>query len=225
MCNRKIIFLFLNQNICCGYSKEPSQWDGFFWVPITYAKNYGLENIYNFTMKIFVNLNLCLKLWLCDANLHQLSSQAIVSLRKTVFFFFTLWWCFTSVSTFFQSCWDTFWGEPVKVSRSRTDYSATFKSQTRDPLILSLAGYQQLHEQIQRGKRAGLENHKWLYVSLKILVWTPFEKQLDAIEIRWWLVFTTPSMAPQHKYVWCGYCHHRHWRQCAAFLYGRCLMN
>ena len=25
MSNRKIIFLFLNQNICCGYSKEPSQ--------------------------------------------------------------------------------------------------------------------------------------------------------------------------------------------------------
>ena len=23
--NRKIIFLFLNQNICCGYSKEPPQ--------------------------------------------------------------------------------------------------------------------------------------------------------------------------------------------------------
>ena len=24
-CTKKIIFLFLNQNICCGYSKEPSQ--------------------------------------------------------------------------------------------------------------------------------------------------------------------------------------------------------
>ena len=23
-------FLFLNQNIFCGYSKEPSQWDGSF---------------------------------------------------------------------------------------------------------------------------------------------------------------------------------------------------
>ena len=30
VCNRKIFFLFLNQNICCGYSKEPSQWDGSF---------------------------------------------------------------------------------------------------------------------------------------------------------------------------------------------------
>ena len=28
--NRKIIFLFLNQNICCGYLKEQSQWDSSF---------------------------------------------------------------------------------------------------------------------------------------------------------------------------------------------------
>ena len=28
--NWKLFFLFLNQNICCGYSKEPSQWDGSF---------------------------------------------------------------------------------------------------------------------------------------------------------------------------------------------------
>ena len=24
VCNENLIFLFLNQNICCGYSKEPS---------------------------------------------------------------------------------------------------------------------------------------------------------------------------------------------------------
>ena len=28
--NWKLFFLFLNQNICCGYSKEPSRWDGSF---------------------------------------------------------------------------------------------------------------------------------------------------------------------------------------------------
>ena len=27
VCNRK---LFFNKNICCGYSKEPSKWDGYF---------------------------------------------------------------------------------------------------------------------------------------------------------------------------------------------------
>ena len=26
----KLFFFFRNQNICCGYSKEPSQWDGSF---------------------------------------------------------------------------------------------------------------------------------------------------------------------------------------------------
>ena len=25
VCNENLIFLFLKQNICCGYSKEPSQ--------------------------------------------------------------------------------------------------------------------------------------------------------------------------------------------------------
>ena len=32
MCNKKLFFLFLNQNICCGYSKEPSH-DGSFEYP------------------------------------------------------------------------------------------------------------------------------------------------------------------------------------------------
>ena len=35
----------------------------FFWAPKTYAKNYGQENIYNFTQKIFVYLNLWFKYW------------------------------------------------------------------------------------------------------------------------------------------------------------------
>ena len=30
----------------------------FFWAPKTYAKKYVLENIYNFTLKFFVYLNL-----------------------------------------------------------------------------------------------------------------------------------------------------------------------
>ena len=29
-CNGKLIFLFLNLKICCGYSKEPSELDGSF---------------------------------------------------------------------------------------------------------------------------------------------------------------------------------------------------
>ena len=30
VCNGKLFFLFLSQNICCGYSKELSHWDGSF---------------------------------------------------------------------------------------------------------------------------------------------------------------------------------------------------
>ena len=41
MRNRKIIFFFLNQNICCGYFKEPSQWDGSFEHPKHMLKIMG----------------------------------------------------------------------------------------------------------------------------------------------------------------------------------------
>ena len=42
---RKFNFLFLNQNICCGYSKEPSQWDGSFEHPKHMLKLMG-QKIY-----------------------------------------------------------------------------------------------------------------------------------------------------------------------------------
>ena len=37
----KSIFLFLKRNICCGYSKEPSQWDGSFEHPKHMLKLMG----------------------------------------------------------------------------------------------------------------------------------------------------------------------------------------
>ena len=39
--NQKLIFLFLNQNICCGYSKEPSQGDSSFEHPKHMLKLMG----------------------------------------------------------------------------------------------------------------------------------------------------------------------------------------
>ena len=39
---QKVFFLFLNQNICCGYSKEPSQW-GSFEHPKHMLKNFKKE--------------------------------------------------------------------------------------------------------------------------------------------------------------------------------------
>ena len=38
---KKIFFLFLNQNMCWGYSKEPSQWDDSFEHPKHMLKNMG----------------------------------------------------------------------------------------------------------------------------------------------------------------------------------------
>ena len=40
MRNENLIFLFLNQN-SCGYSKEPSQWDGSFEYPNHLLKLMG----------------------------------------------------------------------------------------------------------------------------------------------------------------------------------------
>ena len=39
----KLFFLFLKQNICCRYSKEPSQWDGSFEYPKHMLKLIGKE--------------------------------------------------------------------------------------------------------------------------------------------------------------------------------------
>ena len=41
----KLFSLFLIQNICCGYSKEPSQWDGSFEHPKHMFKLMGKKII------------------------------------------------------------------------------------------------------------------------------------------------------------------------------------
>ena len=48
MHNQKIIFLFLNQNICCVYSKEPSQRVSSFEHPEHMLK--PIEDIHIFTL-------------------------------------------------------------------------------------------------------------------------------------------------------------------------------
>ena len=63
MRNENLIFLFLNQNICCGYSKEPSQWDGSFEHPKHMLKLMG--------KKIFTVLHwIFLFIWTCEYNLY-----------------------------------------------------------------------------------------------------------------------------------------------------------
>ena len=53
---QKIIILLLNQNKCCGYSKEPSQWDGSFEHP-----KHMLEYLQMYMkLKMFIYLILCM---------------------------------------------------------------------------------------------------------------------------------------------------------------------
>ena len=40
---KKIFILYLNQNICCGYSKEPSQRDGYIELPKYMFKLMSME--------------------------------------------------------------------------------------------------------------------------------------------------------------------------------------
>ena len=52
--NEKIIFLFLNQNICCGYSKEPSHRDGSFEHPKHMLKLMDKKKKSHFTLILFL---------------------------------------------------------------------------------------------------------------------------------------------------------------------------
>ena len=61
--NRKIVFLFLNQNICCGYSKEPSQWDGSFEHPKHVFKLMAKKIILILHWKSLLNWPYAFSLW------------------------------------------------------------------------------------------------------------------------------------------------------------------
>ena len=54
MCNSKIIFLFHNQSICFGYSKEPSQCNGSYEHPKHMSKITEKKVFTIFTLKNFV---------------------------------------------------------------------------------------------------------------------------------------------------------------------------
>ena len=55
MRNENLIFLFLNQNICCGYSKEPSCGDGSFEHPKQMFKLKGKKIIIILRYKFLLN--------------------------------------------------------------------------------------------------------------------------------------------------------------------------
>ena len=52
--NENLIFLFLNQNICCGYPNEPSQGDASIQHPKHMLKLMDKKIFYNFTLEFFV---------------------------------------------------------------------------------------------------------------------------------------------------------------------------
>ena len=70
--HQKIIFLFLNQKICCGYSKVPSQWDGSFEHPKHMLKLMG--------KKIFTTLH--------SKNLFKPELQGYLSVSIEIYIFF-----------------------------------------------------------------------------------------------------------------------------------------
>ena len=59
MRTKKLIFLFFNQNICCWYSKEPSQCDSSFEHPKHMLKLMDKKIFTIFRSKILWFLNLC----------------------------------------------------------------------------------------------------------------------------------------------------------------------
>ena len=56
--NWKWFFLFLKQNICCGYSKEPSRWDGSFEHPKHKFKLMG-KNIFTILRSKILLIQTC----------------------------------------------------------------------------------------------------------------------------------------------------------------------
>ena len=63
--NKLLLFLFLNQNICCRYSKEPSLWSGSFEHPKHMWKLMGKKLFTIYTQKNFVYRNLWMTLLYC----------------------------------------------------------------------------------------------------------------------------------------------------------------
>ena len=64
MCNQKLV----NKNVCCGYSKELSQWS---------PKTHGWENIYNYTIKKWAHCYFGLWLFLTFSSFLELRGKKL----------------------------------------------------------------------------------------------------------------------------------------------------
>ena len=74
---KKTFFLFPNQNICCWYSKEPSQWG-----PKTNVKLDGSENIHNFTLKNYFSY-FSTKTYVVGTQKNRLNETVLLSTQNT----------------------------------------------------------------------------------------------------------------------------------------------
>ena len=84
MHNKKIIFLFINQNICCGYTKELSQRDGSFEHPKQMLKLTD--------KKLFLILHSkLLSIWACHVDFTPLPIVSYHSLIKVASVFYFLY--------------------------------------------------------------------------------------------------------------------------------------
>ena len=72
VCNRKLFFLFFNQNICCLYSKEPSGWVGSFEHPKQMLKLIGKKII-----TILCSNVLCINLYLWEFLNHLMPERSL----------------------------------------------------------------------------------------------------------------------------------------------------
>ena len=115
LCTEKVFFLFLDQNICCGYSKEPSHWDGYFehpkhiikliskktftilWATFLYTQTQVLQ-IINEWKTHQVKLNVFMTIQTC-------STQWILAKMMTKKLSIPLIWIVVHLVTFHHSEW------------------------------------------------------------------------------------------------------------------------
>ena len=81
VCNWKYCFLFLNWNLCCGHSKEPSRWDGSFEHPTHLLKLLVKKKITILRSKSLLN-------WSYDAHLagwiQYISCSKLIIKKKSI---------------------------------------------------------------------------------------------------------------------------------------------
>ena len=92
VCNENLISLLLNQNIYCGHSKEPSQWDGSFEHPKHMFKNWWVRKYLqfyadNFCLSKVVLTCVCLYIFTSFEGIHLHQHLSILWWHRLVCWF------------------------------------------------------------------------------------------------------------------------------------------